>query len=355
MGRIRTCARCGVPLRISRDFTWKGNGVIAQTKDPDHRILFYESDNFDALFSGIGELIGVPIEHIVIESKRRSTREYVEHQYPLLLRKVLHRYAPNVLAGNISLMGRCYGLGDIHLQEIRNKGDELDYQTVRIRNPYSLPLFCGDTLGSKEGMAGRDFAVSYQKEGENTYLVKSSVGKHPIELQERLARKPYKYKEGDIGFERCAECGIPLGVARCHWDFDEGTVRDPDTGRRMVMIGPASLEAVLSDLEAELGADVLEATVEAQRRFVLGMLREEETAASRLGWREMAGLRGLGFVREVELDQERMRTVIENSCLDTFMVGTLKGIFEAVSGREGAAHYWERHDDGDLVVEITTA
>ncbi len=353
MGKIKTCNKCGVPLRISKDFVWRENGVISQTRDPDHRLVFYESDNFDDLFKGIEELIGMPIEHIVTESKRRSTREYVGHQFPPMVFKFMHRFFPNVLTSKISAMGRCYGVGSISLYEIRNKGDDDDFQTIRIRNPYSVPLFCGDSVGSKEAMAGRDFVPSCEEVSENVFLIKSSAGKHPIELQERLERKAYAFKSGDIEYERCPACGVPLGVARCHWDLEEGTIYDPDTDRRMVMIGPSTIDAIMEDLKAELGEDILEAAIEVQRRFIRKILQQEEASATVLGWREMAGLRGLGFVREIDIDKNHMKVVFENSCLDLFLVGNMKGIFETVSGNEKTTHHWERHDDGDLIIEIT--
>gem|GEM_PF-4450565 len=48
---------------------------------------------------------------------------------------------------------------------------------------------------------------------DHTYLITSRVGRHPIELKERLERAPYEYKPGDVDYKRCASCGIPLGAA----------------------------------------------------------------------------------------------------------------------------------------------
>ena len=352
MGRIKTCRQCGVPLGVGKDVTWHENGVITQAKDPDHRLIFYESDSLDDLFKGIEELIGIPIEHIVIESKRRVTRDYVEKQVPPFVRKVLHRYGPNILSNRIRLMAIDYGYGDIKLADIRNKGDDDDFQAISIRHPYSLPLFCGDSVGTKEAMDGRDFKVSWEQVGDHDFLITSRVGKHPIELQEWLDKKEYEFKPGDLKYKRCASCGVPLGVARCRWNLEEGTILDPGTGRRMAVFSPNSIEVILKDLESELGESVPEAVIEAQRRFVRNILGREEAFVNQPGYREMAGLRGLGYLRKVDIEDKRCTTVIENACLPLFMVGTVKGLFEMVTENESADHSWELLPDGDLVVEL---
>jgi hypothetical protein len=83
MAGIDTCKECGVPSLIGNGLRWENNGVISITMSPGNRLVFYESETIDNLFSGIQELIGIPIEHIVIESKRRETRGYVEKVFPL--------------------------------------------------------------------------------------------------------------------------------------------------------------------------------------------------------------------------------------------------------------------------------
>lgn len=353
MGRIKTCSDCGVPLRISRDLTWRDNGVISQTRNPEHRVIFYEVDNLDDIFREIEKLTGIPIEDMLIDGKRRITREYVESQIPQAIRRFLHRVAPNALTARIIRMGRSYGYGDISLREIRNKGDDDDFQTISIRHPYSLPLLCGDTLGSKEAMAGRDFSISYREVGDYTYLLTSRVGRHPIELPYGPPDRKCEFKPGGLKYERCAACGVPLAVARCRWNLEDGTIHDPSTGRRMAVFSPVSVQAALDGLRAGVGEEALEAVVEAQRRFARKLMGREEAPTERLGWREMVGLRGLGFVKSVDFDANRVRVVVHNSCLPLFLVGAVKGIFEMVSENQRTVHRWELHGDGDLLIEVS--
>lgn len=60
------CRRCGAPYLVGKDLTWHENSVITQAKDPDHRMLFYQSENLEQLFQGVEEIVGVPIGDIVI-------------------------------------------------------------------------------------------------------------------------------------------------------------------------------------------------------------------------------------------------------------------------------------------------
>jgi len=352
LSRINACRQCSVPLGVSKDLIWHENGVIAHAKNPDHRMVFYESDSLDEVFVGIEELIGIPIEHMVIESKRRATRTYIENQIPPFRRRILNRYGPGILSKRAMLMAVNYGYGDIALEDIRNKGDENDFQSVSVTHPYSLPLFCGDSVGTKEAMDGRDFNVSWEKTGDHSYLVISSVGSHPIALQKRLERTRHEYKPGDITFKRCASCGVPLGVARCRWNRENGTIMDPGTGRRMAIFNPGSIQAILDDLEVELGEMLAEAVIEAQRRFVRRILGKDDALIRKGNYREMTALRGLGYVRNITFEQERCTAVLENACLPLFMVGTIKALYEMGSEHESVDHHWELLPDGVLVAEL---
>jgi ribosomal protein S14 len=352
MAKIKKCRQCGVPLGVSRDLVWHSNGVITQARDPDHRFVFIESDGLDELFMGIAEITGFPIELMVIESKRRLTREYMEKQIPSFKRKLLHHLSPALLSRRVTRIGRHYGYGDIRMEELRSKNDEHDYQTVSIRHPYSLPLFCGDSAGSKEAMDGRDFTVSWEQAGDHEYLVTFRVGEHPIALKKSRRAKGYELKPGDIEYKRCFSCGVPLGVARCRWNLEEGTIYDPGTGRRMAVFSPDSIEAILVDIEAEVGGGLDDAIIEEQRRFVRKMLGHEDALIGQHGFRAMAGLRGLGYVRRIEADERHSKVFIENSCLPLFMVGIIQALFEMRSDNDSVNRDWELFPDGGLVVEL---
>jgi len=374
MNGIESCARCGVPLMASGGHRWEGNGVITLAMSPRNRMVFYESENIDNLFGGIKELLGIPIEHMVIESRRRETRRYMERIYSGSLREASEKTREGMRDGNLPLdsaeelriaeaarelnvnvnnIGRAYGYGDISLGEGWETGEHYPWRTQIIRHPYSLPLYAADMLGSVEAVEGRDLRVEYEEIGEGTYRVTSFPGSHPIELTERLQRQKYDFKPGDIQYERCPLCGIPEEVYRCRWDLDAGTITDLESGRRMAIFGPGSLDAILGDLEAELGEAIPEAVISAQKHYIKEHMKEESWKKDALSFRRLIASRGLGNLNRFEGDRKSLEVTLENACLHLLMVGTTQAMVEIVYGTEDLACEWELADDGDLRIRIS--
>ncbi len=373
MDGIEVCGECSVPLMISRDLHWEANGVISLAMSPRNRMVFYESGNIDDLFRGVEELVGMPIEHIVIESRRQETRKYIERLYSMNLkedvdlardgfrdsdlppdsaiRQELLRIAREINV-NINNIGRINGYGDISLGKGWDEGEGFPWRTQIIRNPYSLPFYAGDMLGSVEAIEGDDHRVAYKEIGEGLYEITSVPGEHPLELKGRLKRRKYDFKPGDIEYERCPGCGLPREVIRCDWDLNGGTINDPETGRRMAIFGPSGLEAVLGDLEAELGEAVPEMLVRAQKDYVKGYVGEENWKQDALSFRRLIASRGLGNLTSFEGDRKTLNVTIENSCLPLLMVGTAQAMVEMVYGVDDSTCEWDIADDGDLAVTI---
>ncbi len=76
------CPECKVPGKFVDNHLWLGGGTVVQSTDQEHRMVLIECANLDPLFKGIEEIIGVPIERIVIETKRRATRDYLNRLIP---------------------------------------------------------------------------------------------------------------------------------------------------------------------------------------------------------------------------------------------------------------------------------
>jgi len=349
---IRLCRECGVPLAVSREQMWHDNGVVTQTADPEHRMLFSESDNIDALFANIESIIGVPIEHVVIESKRKEVREYVEKMVSPLERRLARRAATGLMVAKLSRTGRTYGFGDISYEGRRHRGDAGDYVTMGVRRPHSIPFFCGEVLGAWEAIDGREHGVEYERVGDGEYLVTVRPGEHPVGLHERLLPRRYRLRRGDVFLRRCGTCWVPLEVARHTWNIPEGTITHRETGRRMAIFGPAGLEAILDDLEAELGSTIPDAIIEAERRCV----REAGSGMEWLGtpesYREMFAVRGLGNLVTLEAGERRVAMTIENSCVNLVTVGMAKGLFELAVGVSASTVEWSSTPEGTLAISL---
>ena len=348
---MRFCRKCGVPLVVGKDLVWKDNGIIVQRRDPDHRIIFMESENLDGLFQYIEKSIGSPIEHIIIESVRREARRYVENSIPALLTKLGHRLSATLIIDKTVDIGHGFGMGQIEIVEKHFSTKGNDYMTVEIIQPRSITQFCGELLGAFEAATGRDGLVEYEKTGDNAYRIMVRSGEHPRELEEYLHVGKYSSRQGDMRFDRCSACNTPLDISYCDWDMKRGLIFNRGNQRRMSLYGPGPIEAVFKDLERELGEDIPNLAIEAQRRYVKNAMREE--GGKRVSeYRYMYALRGLGYLSSVETSDGFVTATIFNPCVLPILIGTVQGLYELSAERDCSLHGWSLSTEGDLEITI---
>jgi len=352
MARIRRCGECGIPRHISKQVVWRDNGTACQYRNPDHRSVFIESENIDGVFRGIEYIIGTSIERIVVESRRRSAYDYLEHMMSERTRTLVNKIGIRTIFRQVAKIGRALGYGDVELMEVRRKHQEGDYLIVRIRDPYSIPLFCGDVEAALEIFDGREVGITYEEVTPDVYDVTAHFTTHPLELKERLTWREYTYKEGDVGFERCPRCGVPRALNQFEYNLDKGIIITMPGGRRMVGIGSAALEAVFQELENELGETIPQVVIDAQRRFVASGFYSRKELTSGVDYRKQLAMRGLGNLREMEFDDEHLLVRLENACLHLMLVGLLQGFFELVNRRKSGVE-WELTADDVLNVNVT--
>lgn len=372
MEELKTCPGCGVPIIVSENLSWEANGVIAVRASPRNRFVFCESESIDEVLAGIEEMIGLPIAHIVLESRSREARRYIERSFPAELRAPLQDWIARKTRGEdispeteeamlafsrgvtqaVIDIGRAYGYGDQGVEEAWESAGAFPWRTQIIRNPHSLLNFIGDNLGSVEAFEGIDMQVSYEEIGEGAYRLEMRPGEHPIELKERLKRKRYEFKPGGIRYTGCPQCGIPLEVSRRRWDLERGIITDPDTGRRMAIFGPLGLDAVFEDLEAELGVAIDDKVIEAQRRYIKEAWSPDRWNRDSAYFQREIAVRGLGNLVDFEGDAGGVGARIENACLHLMMVGTMQALVELVYGAEDSRVEWGLADDGDLSINV---
>jgi hypothetical protein len=359
---------------VSTGLNWENNGVISLAASPRNRMVFFESETMDRIFGGIEELIGMPIEHIVIESRCRETKRYIERAFPPEVRKLIdskessleeriERMTPEeketlyatmrVITQSINDIARNYGYGDQRLGELWERGADYPWRIQEIHNPYSALFFAADNLGSVEAFEGIDMQVKYERTGDNTYRTEVYPGDHSLELKGRLKRRRYDFKPGDITYDRCTECGIPLTVAGREWDLDRGTITDQETGRRMAIFGPFSVDSICDDLEAELGDAIPATVIEATRRYIRTAWSLDRWNRDGLTFQQMIAVRGLGNLVSFEGDRDRLDMTIENSCLHLPMVGAVQALVEMAYRVDSSTVTWDLSEDGDLNLTVT--
>jgi hypothetical protein len=121
----------------------------------------------------------------------------------------------------------------------------------------------------------------------------------------------------------------------------------------MAMLGPAALDAIFEELEKELGGNIPEVVIEAQRRFVKDGFSSSQEVRGIEDFRQELALRGIGSLKEFKADKDGLQVRIENPCLYLMLVGLVHGLFELAFGREGDVE-WELAEDGDLTVRVVS-
>lgn len=356
MIQVIRCPECGVPEHFGDNHIWLNSGVIVPKGDLKHRMVFIESENIDPLYRSIEEIIGVPIEHIIIRAQGRSTRDYLRKWISRDFKdKVRERILPAESA--IEMMEsneRVLGYGSSTCLEVLYEGEEggENFILVRLAEPYSFANWCGQMAGACEAITDYYHAIAYEEVGPDTYDVRAYVSEAPSELEDRALRQEYQHREGDIELELCPTCESPTALSQFEWILERGIIRDRTNARRMSISGDASLQSTFDELEDELGDTIPRTVVEAQRRFIRTGFYSTEGFGDEGMMRSYFALRGLGNLREAKVGKKGVSLRLDKAGVCLMIVGMIQGLFELAFGVDSHVE-WELSEEGDLRVEVT--
>jgi hypothetical protein len=356
MQGVETCAECGVPIYITSEHLWHSSGFILQRRDPRHIIIFLESENLEELLKGVERILGIPIERIVVDARRRTAAAYMERVIPEGLKRAVREKKVEVkpVIEGMTSIGHVLGYGRFEVVDCRYQGDEEDFLLVRVENPYSVMLGSADPVAAFEALVGEEMGMDHEQVGPSTFLVRGFRSPHPEEFRERLRMRRYEYGEGDFSYEKCPSCGGPAFLSLYRWDLERGIITHRESGRRMVFFAPSVLEAVFGELERELGEEIPKVVVEAQKRFTAGgfyRLKGEEPAAD---LKFQLALRGIGLLSEFEESEEGLRLFMPNAAVPLMVVGLAQGLFES-RHETGSRAEWKTGERGELEVRVIPA
>ena len=119
----------------------------------------------------------------------------------------------------------------------------------------------------------------------------------------------------------------------------------------MAVLGPNMYDPIFEELEFELGETIPRTVVEAQRRFVKTGFYPLEAISEERDFRNHLALRGLGNLREFEMDEKGLRVRVQGAIMHLMIVGLIQGVFE-MTHDVGSQVEWELSDDGNLAVEV---
>jgi hypothetical protein len=353
MSDLKACPKCGVPGWVTGGQLWLNNGDIVQRGDQRNRLVLCESENIDPLFHNIEEIIGTPIEHIIITAVRRAVRSWISPMFPDELRELVRekKVDPAPLSTALLQLNRTMGVGRVELVELRNNGDEEDFVLTRIYKPFSVPVAVGGIVAGWEAFFGIELGYSYEKISPDNYELRNFPSPHPEEMKERMWTAEYKHRDGSVELERCTSCGGPTALSRYSWDLDEGIIVDEDTKRRMIMLGPVELDLVFRELEDELGATIPRVIVEAQRRFTKSSDHSLFDVTTADEFCTLLAVMGMGYLKNIDVSRKGLSMRLDNAALPLISVGVMQGVFEKALKQESIVE-WELSPNNDLDINI---
>jgi hypothetical protein len=353
MSILKACEECGVPRVITREYIWLDNGDIVQKREQRDRLIFSECENLDPLFQGIEDIVGSPIEHIIMDCIRRTYRSYCKLFLPSDVSEMVNKgqLDAKALDDGFVELAIPMGVGRFAFVDMRLEWDEKDFYTVSISEPNSLLMCAACHCGAMEAILGYDQWVKYVEVEPSIYNLTAFPSPHPEALKGRMKIERYTHIKGDLELERCKTCGGPKALSENRWYLNRGIVVNEKTKRRMAVMGPNQIDPIFRELELELGDTIPRVVVEAQRRFTVNGFYAMDDYNGFEDLRTGLALRGLGNLKKLEIKRTGLRMRLDNAVLQLMIVGMMQGIFDAALDTDSTVD-WESSPDGDLELEV---
>lgn len=344
--RLLPC-KCGAPLWFSRALKWNDNGTISQPFQRKSRVVIVESDIFNEVFSRIEEKMGVPIGHLVFEAQRNAAREVIDTllgRPPLtLLRKGSLKHL--VVRYFCSL---AWATGQAYVEPLKYKPGA--FGEALIRNPYNRELMAAIILGAFESLERRPFVHSWKKMGMDS-VIRVEPSNAKSEVSERMHVQLPPFTANGHPISKCPICGFPSELLYLEWRPSEGRIIDKRRGTRMTFLDGYTPEVVFRELEKELGEDIRQLIVQAQKETTLRHMRDlclsgcsagteaERTACYHRALQPLP-LWGQGYARELRHEVGYLEVLVDNPYSNPLLAGHIAAVFEAVEGKEAEVE-WE--------------
>jgi hypothetical protein len=345
------CKTCGIPLGISRGNVWHADGTISGRYPPYIKGTFFDVDEIGFLFGSLSDYMDYDIGDIVASGKYHDTKEYMTALIAKMREASGGELPPPEELYRTMLYPACiWGIADVEFSST-----DLEKMTIRVKNPYSIPLLCGDVAGVAEVVMGQAHQAVWEGDRDEGLM-------HifPAEAYAALSSRideGYLYGEeseaDELACERCAECGAPAAVAGLfRWEESGCRIEERSTGRRYCFNNTRGITAVLSMLVEELGEDIEHRMVDIARDYSRALYAgggADLDAAGRGGAGRTGGdggagpfemgaelesfpYRGWGKVADVSAGGEELALSVENPYNNTLMAGRIWGMQEAASG-----------------------
>lgn len=360
---LMRCRTCGFPRLVSLFVRWNDNGTITQLMQKNFRVVILHFGFIDNLFANIEARLGVSIEHIAFEAQRNASKAVFEAIYDRVpgsrpfVRKFNFAKRLGVEQFNkvATITGQCFSETLEYFPYEKGK--------ARIKNPFNLNLMAANVVGAFEILEGLPYTHSWTEEGKDSYIISIEREREKPEISERMSVEFQEILPGNRKFERCPRCKAPSALTYLKWLENEGVILDTRTGARVVILDGYMVNTVFREMSKELGAEVDQLLVDAQREWTLEHVEQlgltkgvglEEAGKLETSYRayiDTMPLYGQGNPVSFEMGDSGIRVVVENPYEPYILAGTLQGLYEALQKRESRVD-WEKLRPGAIAYTV---
>lgn len=355
---MRYCRECGIPWQFGWFLRWTPDGAILGRDVARTRLVFLEVDEVRSLFAGVSERTGMPVDRFVYAAEKEVGRRFASTLLPRFLTMIPRTRVtrPQWLAKLIGRLILRYmaGLG-------MGRGRIISYRSgrsgaFRLEGTHYVPLVAGDSAGVFEHLERVGADASWEEVSPGRFVVEvEKTGDSPPSERSLFLEKAV-FLPGNLRFEYCPGCGVPLEVSRnLSWDeLDRGFLRNRTTGVREVALGAQSFFAVFRELERELGGEIpalVENLEQEYMRESSGRRRYLEEKTDVMDLMSDFGWRGMGNPVRAEKTSFGLEVTIENPFHPGMVAGRVAGLYEAAMEKRVRAT-WSFDTPGRLKVTI---
>ncbi len=360
------CRDCGFPRLVSFFLKWSDNGTIIQLMRRNFRVVILHHSFLENLFSNIESALGLSIEHIAFEAQRNAsimTFEGFTDKLPVLRAVLKTEFA------------RRLGVEGFHKVAVFTgmcASETVEYEpgkcgVARIRNPFNMNLMAANVVGAFEVLEGRPFDQRWEEESKGSYIIRIEAASGRPEIAERMKLTPEPMVPWHLHLDRCPRCKVPLALANSlQWIESDGLIVDKRTGARVIMLDGYMVSTVLREMAAELGEEIYDLVVQAQKDWTkdnvgeLGFsggeaaLSAEELESAYRDYLELLPLYGYGAQESLKMSDSVVELSVVNPFEPSILAGTLQGLYEALEKGEGRVS-WEKAREGVVAFRVEPA